>query len=386
MAASPFDEIIERRSTHAYKWLRHDESILPMWVADADFRCPQPILDAIHERTEHGVLGYHLPDVVQPLHDAVIHWLKKQYNWDIDADWIVWIPGVVSAFNVACKAFCEAGDRVLVQTPNYGPLLHAAKHNGLENLTVGTVLENEGQANERWALDFDELESKAADPLCKLFLFCNPMNPCGSVLTEAELKRIEAICLKHNVLLCSDEIHCDLILDETAKHIPAGTLSEIGEQAMTIMAPSKTFNMAGLGASFVVIHDSAIRKRYHRATLGILPWVNVLGQVATVAAFTECDDWLKAQLDYLRGNRDYLAKELNKLDGFCYRPAQATFLAWVDASGLGVVDVQQYMLDRGVGPSAGSDFGAPQFTRINFACPRSYLEQMIDRLRAAASG
>lgn len=377
MSASPFDEIIDRRNTHAYKWLRHDESILPLWVADADFKSPRPVLDAIHDRIEHGVLGYQKPDTVQPLYDAVIRWLKKQYDWEIDPAWIVWIPGVVSAFNAACKAFCEPGDKVLVQTPNYGPLLQAASLNSLQNLTIGTLLENE-----RWILDFDELERKAADPLCKLFLFCNPMNPCGSVFTVDELRRIESICLRHNVLLCSDEIHCDLILDDSAKHIPAGTLNDIGEQALTIMAPSKTFNIAGLGASFVIIRDPAIRRRYHQATHGIMPWINVLGQVATIAAFTECDDWLKAQLDYLRGNRDYLAQEINKLDGFSYFPAQATFLAWVDASGLGVKDIQKYMLERGVGPSAGSDFGDPQFTRINFACPRAYLEQMIARLNA----
>lgn len=377
MTDSPFDEIIERRSTHALKWLRHDDSVLPLWVADADFKCPQPILDALQARLEHGILGYQKAELVPPLYEAVIGWLAKQYRWQIKAEWIVWMPGVVSAFNTACKAFCKAGDKVLVQTPNYGPLLQAASLNGLEQLTVATRLEHD-----RWVLDFDQLERQAADPLCKLFLFCNPMNPCGSVLTAEELQRIEAICLRHDVLLCSDEIHCDLVLDESAQHIPAGTLSGIGEQAITIMAPSKTFNIAGLGASFVVIRDEKIRRRYHQATLGIMPWVNVLGQVATIAAFTACDDWLKAQLTYLRGNRDYLAKELNQLPGFCYRPGQATFLAWVDASGLAVDDVQQYMLQRGVGPSAGSDFAAPQFTRINFACPRAYLERMIARLRA----
>lgn len=377
MTPSPFDEIIERRSTHAYKWLRYDESVLPLWVADADFKCPQPVLDAIQERIDHGVLGYHNPDVVQPLYDAVIHWAKKRYQWEVASEWIVWVPGVVPAFNAACKAFCEPGDKVLVQTPNYGPLLGAAALNDLERLTVGTLLEND-----RWVLDFDELERKAADPLCKLFLFCNPMNPCGSVLTADELKQVEAICLKHDVLLCSDEIHCDLILDDSACHIPAGTLSGIGEQAITIMAPSKTFNIAGLGASFVIIRDPAIREAYRRATYGSMPWVNALGQVAMIAAFTDCDDWLRAQLDYLRGNRDYLAEELNKLDGFSYLPAQATYLAWVDAGGLGVKDVHQYMLKRGVGPSAGSDFGEPHFTRINFACPRVYLEQMIARLQA----
>lgn len=376
MPVSPFDEIIERRHSHAYKWLRYDESILPLWVADADFKCPQPILDAIQDRVEHGILGYQKPDTVQPLYDAVIRWMKTQYQWDIDPEWVVWVPGVVSAFNVACKAFCRPGDKVLVQTPNYGPLLQAASLNGLQNLTVGTLLENG-----RWVLDFEELEAKASDPLCKLFLFCNPMNPCGSVLTQEELRRIESICLKHDVLLCSDEIHCDLILDEEARHIPAGTLSEIGKQAITIMAPSKTFNIAGLGASFVIIRDTVIRMRYQRSTFGIVPWINMMGQIATIAAFTQCDDWLKAQLDYLRGNRDYLAKELNKLEGFNYMPAQATYLAWVDASTLGVNDIQQYMLDRGIAPSAGSDFGDPHFTRVNFACPRVYLQQMVERLQ-----
>ena len=161
MSVSHFDEIIDRRPTHAYKWLRYDEDVLPLWVADADYKCPQPVLDAMQERIDHGILGYQKPDSVQPLYDAVIRWSKKQYQWDIEAEWIVWIPGVVSAFNAACKAFCNPGDKVLVQTPNYGPLLQAASLNGLHNLTVGTLLEND-----RWVLDFDDLGKKAADTLC----------------------------------------------------------------------------------------------------------------------------------------------------------------------------------------------------------------------------
>lgn len=207
------------------------------------------------------------------------------------------------------------------------------------------------------------------------------MNPSGSVLTEEELRRIEWICLKHNVLLCSDEIHCDLVLDEQATHVPAGTLSDIGRQTITIMAASKTFNIAGLGASFAIIHDDKIRAKYTQATLGILPWVNVLGMTATEKAFTRCDDWYEAQLDYLRGNRDYLTRAFAQLDGFEFTPPQATYLAWINASGLGVEDVQHYMLSKGVGPSPGSDFGWPEFTRINFACPRVNLEQAIERLQ-----
>jgi len=384
MTASPFDEIIERRSTHAYKWLRHDESILPMWVADADFKCPQPILDAIRERTEHGVLGYHLPDVVQPLQAAVIHWLKNQYDWDIDAEWIVWIPGVVSAFNVACKAFCEPGDKVLVQTPNYGPLLRAATLNGLENLTVGTVLENEGQANERWTLDFDELESKAADPLCKLFLFCNPMNPCGSVLTEVELKRIEAICLKHNLLLCSDEIHCDLILEPGLKHTPLASLGEeIALRTITLMAPSKTYNIAGLGCSFAIIKDKKLRQQFMNVRKGIVPDVNLLGYTATMAAYKDGDEWNKKQLDYLRSNRDYLQQEINLIPGLKLLPIEATYLAWIDISGAKLTNPAHFFEQAGVGMSPGRDFGDGNYMRLNFGCPRSTLEEAVHRIKTA---
>ncbi|MCB1668047.1 MAG: PatB family C-S lyase [Porticoccaceae bacterium] len=376
MTDSPFDQIIDRRSNHAMKWVKYDESKLPMWVADADFRCPQPVLDRVQQQLDHGILGYHKPEMNTELYDAVIGWLARKHHWDIEPEWLVWVSGMVSSFHVACKAFCSPGDKVLVQTPNYPPMLGAAAMNRLKTMTVGTRL-----ANNRWALDMDELAEKAADPKCKLFLFCNPMNPCGAVYTAEELAQIEEICLRHNVVLCSDEIHCDLILDEKARHIPAGTLPNIGEQAITLMAPSKTFNIAGLGSAFAVIRDPEIRKQFHRASLGILPWITVLGQSATVAAFTQCDDWLTEQIEYLRGNRDLLMTGINKLNGFVYTPGQATYLAWIDASGLGVNDVQQYMLDKGIAPSPGADFGNNKFTRLNFACPRSYIEQALDRLR-----
>jgi len=208
------------------------------------------------------------------------------------------------------------------------------------------------------------------------------MNPCGSVLTEQELQQIEMICLNHDILLCSDEIHCDLILDENSRHIPAGSLPEIGPQSITLMAASKSFNIAGLGSSFAIIPDEKIRQKYTRTTIGMQLWVNILGMKATEKAFTDCDGWYDAQLNYLRGNRNYLAQMFNQLDGFDYAPAQATCLAWIDASGLGVADVQQYMLSKGLAPSAGSDFGWPDFTRINFACPRVYLEQLIEKLKS----
>ncbi len=371
-----FDLPVNRKSTLSFKWERYkDKDVLPLWVADSEFKCAPEITEALKQRVEHGVFGYHLPNEYLPAKQAVVRWLQQKHNWLIKPEWIVWTPGVVPAFNMACKAYCQPGDKVLIQVPNYPPMLAAPELNGLEREEVGTVLKNG-----RWTLDFEELEAKAADPKTTLFIMCNPMNPVGTVMTADELATIEQICLKHNVTLCSDEIHCDLILDKQATHIPAGKLDKIGSKAITLMAASKTFNVAGLGTSFAIIEDAKVRRQFIKAGAGIVPWVNIMGLVATEIAFTKCDDWHQAQLDYLRQNLDYLVQQVEKLNGFSIVKPQATFLAWVDASGLGVDDVHKYMESKGVGPSPGRDFGWPEYTRLNFACPRDMLEQAFNRL------
>jgi cystathionine beta-lyase len=373
-----FDKIIDRTTSYALKWEKYKgRDILPMWIADTEFRCAEPILEALKERTEHGLMGYTLPTDHEGANQAVVDWLAIQYDWNISADWIVWTPGVVPAFNVVCKAFCEPGDKVLIQTPNYPPLMAAPKLNGLVKVDIGTV-----EVNGRWTIDFDELEEQAADPACKLFIVCNPMNPVGTVFSADELQRISDICLKNNVMLCSDEIHCDIVLDENAKHIPAGKLAGFKGKAITLMAASKTFNVAGLGTSFAIIEDATTRKRFSSAAQGIVPWVTVMGLSATQAAFTKCEDWRQELLTYLRGNRDYLATEIANIEGLRLLPPQATFLAWIDASGLGVDNPQKYFEDKGIGPSPGVDFGDKNFVRINFGCPRSQLEQAVALLKA----
>lgn len=373
-----FDKIVNRDGTYSFKYQRYkDKDIIPLWVADSEFQCAQPIIEALHERVEHGVYGYHLPSEHQPANEAVVRWLTDKHDWHIEPEWIVWTPGVVPAFNVACKAYCDPGDTVLVQEPNYPPMLAAPELNHLRKETVDTVLDGD-----RWSLDFTQLEAKAADPKTKLFIMCNPMNPVGSVMTEQELQRVEQICLKHDVVLCSDEIHCDLILDESVKHIPAGKLDDIGAKTITLMAASKTFNVAGLGTSFAIIPDRNVRTRFTRASAGIVPWVNFMGLVATEVAFTQCDDWHQAQLEYLRSNLDFVEQQVKKIEGLSFVRPQATFLAWIDASGLNQDNVQAYMESKGVGPSPGKDFGWPQFTRINFACRRSLLEQAFNRIKA----
>ncbi|MBI5018429.1 MAG: putative C-S lyase [Deltaproteobacteria bacterium] len=376
MPASPFDHAPDRWSHHSFKWNRYrGRDVLPLWVADMDFPAPPPVLEALQGYLNHGVLGYVLPDEYEPGRAAVCGWLSRRHGWSVQPDWIVWVPGVVPAFHAACRACCAPGDKVLVQVPNYPPLLSAPHHNHLERLDVPTV-----RVRDRWTLDFDALERLAADPRCRLFLQCSPMNPCGSVLGEAELDRVAEICLRHGVLLCSDEIHCDLVLDPGARHVPATRLPHLAEHSLTLMAASKTFNIAGLGAAFAVIPDETLRRRFRHAMAGIVPWVNVLGLIATEAALTRCDGWLADLLAYLRGNRDWLCAELNRLPGLSVLPPEATFLAWVDASGLRSADVQQRFEAAGVGPSAGRDFGWPAFARVNFGCPRSTLEEAVTRL------
>lgn len=374
---SDFDSIIDRSATFSMKWQKYEgKDILPLWVADTEFKCANEILQAIKQRTDHGLLGYHLPARYEPANEAVCRWLKKQHNWDIQPEWIVWTPGVVPAFNVACKAYCQPGDKVIVQTPNYPPLLAAPGINNLERVDIPTIIEND-----RWTIDLNALEEAAKDPACKIFIVCNPGNPAGTVFTQQELAEIARICEQNNVLFISDEIHCDLVLDDNAQHIPASSLPQLQNSSVTLMAASKTFNVAGLGTSFAIIPDAKLRACFSKAMMGIMPWVTILGLVATETAFTQCDQWYDTLLAYLKQNRQFLFEEINQINGFNMLLPQATFLAWIDASQLGVESPQAYVEAKGIGPSPGADFGDKNFIRINFGCPKSYLEQAVERLK-----
>ncbi|XOV79648.1 MAG: MalY/PatB family protein [Aestuariibacter sp.] len=373
-----FSRIIKRDHTYSMKWQKYQgRDILPMWVADTEFESPQAITEALKARCDHGVFGYHLPQKYSPAIEAVARWLQKQHQWQIDESWLLWNPGVVPAFNVACRAYCQPGDKVIVQTPNYPPLLAAPALHGLQRVDIPTIVQQD-----RWMLDMDALETAAQDPACKMFIVCNPMNPVGSVFTEQELAEVARICEENDLILVSDEIHCDLILDSAAKHIPAGKVERLKDRSVTLMAASKTFNVAGLGTSFAIIPNAKLRNQFSKAAAGLLPWVTIMGLVATEAAFTQCDDWYDSLLNYLRGNRDYLHQEINQIAGFSMLKPQATYLAWIDGSGLDVPLPQAYCEDKGVGPSPGADFADSQFVRINFGCPRSYLEEAIRRLKA----
>jgi len=374
MTQFDFDTAISRDGTSSDK---HEQfrkfNAIPMWVADTDFKSPAVVQAAIAERTRHGIFGYTGPS--ESLQKSVQNWLKSKYDWDIEKEWIYWLPGVVPGFNLSIRALTSETDAIAVQTPNYPPLLNAPILNNREQLLIETY-ELDGQ----WRLNMDQLEQHFSQKTCSMFILCNPMNPCGSRLTENELIKIAQLAKEHNVQLCSDEIHCDLILDQSVPHIPMG---KIDDSAITIMAASKTFNIAGLGCSFAIVKDPVIRAKLAKTGKGLVSTPNLLGFTATEAAFNGGSAWLDAQIAYLNNNLEFIINYLPKLPGLKMLKPEATFLAWIDCRDSGLEDPFQHFLDHGVALSNGKDFGMPGFVRLNFGCPKSQLAKALDRMRLA---
>ena len=372
-----FDKIIDRRNTGAIKWdIYKDRDILPLWVADMDFESPPAVIEALKRRVEHGVFGYtwQTPELVQTL----IARLKKLYNWEVQDEWIVWLSGLVSGLNVACRAIGEPGDDVLTTIPIYPPFLSAPRNQG-RTLSRFQMADNNG----RWEFDFSAFE-KAVASQTKLFILCNPHNPLGRIFTRDELTRVAEICERHDLVICSDEIHCDLLLDEGKAHIPTATLSpEIAARTITLMAPSKTYNVAGLGLSFAVIPNERLRRRFLRAMRGIVPHPNLFGYTAALAAYKHGDAWLAELLEYLRQNRDIVYQRINAIPGLSMTHVQATYLAWIDVRELPVDNPHKFFEAAGVGLSDGREFNGRGFVRLNFGCPREMLNEALARMEKA---
>jgi len=374
-----FDREIERRNTGSIKWDRYkDKDIIPLWVADMDFASPPPVIEALQQRTAHGVFGYtHTPE---ELLDIIMRRLQKLYNWAIARDWLVWLPGLVSGLNVVCRSVGEDGDAVLTDTPIYPPFLAAPGLSRRKLVTAELCKENN-----RWVMDFDILNN-AVTPETRLFLFCNPHNPTGRIYTKAELQQVAAFCEQHDLVICSDEIHCDLLLDTDKRHIPLASLDEaIARQTITLMAPSKTYNIAGLGCAFAIIPNTDLRAKFRRVMEGIVPYINALGYTAALAAYRDGGPWLDALLAYLAGNRDLLQERVAALPGITMTHVEATYLAWLDVRSLGVENPAAWFEAQGLGFSDGAEFGAPGFLRLNFGCPRSLLTKALDRLEMAVT-
>lgn len=385
-----FDTAIPRDHTDSQKWQKYaGRDILPMWVADMDFKCAPAILDALHARVDHGLFGYARP--VKSTVDAVVAAMERNYGWKIEASWIVWLPGLVVGLNVTAQAFAEPGDEVLTLSPVYPPFMTAPKNSARVSVQVPFELSPESAggppASGAWTINWDALE-RAVTPRTKLFYLCNPHNPLARVWRREELVRLADFCVRHNLVLCSDEIHCDLILDPSLRHIPTALLSpEIAARTLTLMAPSKTYNVPGLGTSFAIISDSALRTRFVRATSGIVAEVNNLGYVACEAAYRDGEDWRQQLLAYLRGNRDLLlATVARDLPGIVIEaPIEATYLAWLNVSALGLADPIAHFEQHGVGLSEGSYFGARKgdYVRINLGCTRATLTETLRRMKLA---
>jgi len=376
-----FDTPVQRAGTDSQKWQKYaGRDILPMWVADMDFKCAPAILDALHARVDHGLFGYARP--VRSTVDAVVDAMERNYGWKIDASWIVWLPGLVVALNVTAQAFAAPGEEVLTLSPVYPPFMTAPKNSARASVQVPFEL-----TDGAWTINWDALE-RAVTPRTKLFYLCNPHNPVARVWRREELVRVADFCVRHDLVLCSDEIHCDLILDPALKHIPTALLSPaIAARTITLMAPSKTYNVPGLGTSFAIIADAALRTRFVRATAGIVAEVNNLGYVACEAAYRDGEPWRQALLTYLRGNRDLLLATVSRdLPGIVIEaPIEATYLAWLNVAALGLADPIAHFEKHGVGLSEGTYFGAAKgrYVRINLGCTRATLTEALRRMKTA---
>ena len=376
-----FDHPPDRHNTDSQKWQKYaGRDILPMWVADMDFACPPAILEAMHRRVDHGLFGYARP--VKSAVEAVVTAMESRYGWKIDPAWIVWLPGLVVGLNVTARAFAETGDEVLTLTPVYPPFMSAPRNFGCAPVTAPWAL-----AGGAWTIDWAALE-RAVTPHTKMFFLCNPHNPLARVWRREELIRLAEFCVQHHLLLCSDEIHCDLILDSALPHVPTARLSpEIAARTITLMAPSKTYNVPSLSTSLAIVSDAALRTRFLRATAGIVAEVNNLGYVACEAAYRDSEPWRQALLAYLRGNRDlivdFVARELPGMR--LEAPIEATYLAWLNVSAAGLADPLKHFEQHGVGLSDGVPFGAKKGThvRLNFGCARATLAEALRRLKTA---
>ncbi len=375
-----FDQPIDRQQSDSQKWLKYaGRDVLPLWVADTDFAAPPAVTAALRSRVEHEVFGYAKP--LPLLSDAVVAHCAQHYDWRVDPTWIVWLPGLVTGLNVAAAAFGEVGDEVLCATPVYPPFMSAPTNQHRTVVTAPMALRGN-----RWEMDFAAL-AKRITPRTRQFFLCSPHNPVGRAFSRTELEQIGAFCLRHDLVLISDEIHCDLILDDLA-HVPAATLSpEIAARTVTLMAPSKTYNIAGLGCSFAVISDAKLRAAFNRAAQGIVPDINVLGLVAGEAALRHGEPWRQAMLAYIRGNRDLIEQTIarGELPGITMTHVEATYLAWLNVEALQLDHATAFFEQHGLGFSDGAPFGAApnSHVRLNFGCTRATLAEALARMKRA---
>ncbi|MEE2988498.1 MAG: PatB family C-S lyase [Verrucomicrobiota bacterium] len=374
-----FDTCPERTGYGSLKWDKYKgRDILPFWVADMDFVTAPEILDALKKRLDHGVFGYTIPHEASI--EAVIKYLDRQHGYSAKASWLNFLPGLVPAINLCCHAFTEPGDSVMTATPVYPPFISAPGYAARELIKVPLCLDGQ----DRWTLDIDAMEA-AVQAHTKIFVLCSPHNPVGRVFNKKELTALTDFCERHDLILISDEIHCDLVFDAEAKHTLTASLGEhIADRTVTLMAPSKTYNLPGLACAFSVIKSTKLRAQFQKTIRGIITEVNCFGYAGITAAYNHGEAWRQALLTYLRNNYNYIYDFINKeIPEITFRPMESTYLAWLDVNKLGIKDPVKHFEKYGVGLSDGTPFDGQQHLRLNFGCPHSRLKEGLEKIKAA---
>ncbi len=375
-----FDQVISRKETFSTKWLKFsEEDVIPMWIADMDFVCPDEITSAIKERVDQGIFGY--TEIPPSLTDIFIRRVKENTDWTVEKEWIVWIPGGVVGLNVACKTVLAPGQIAMVPSPIYAPFTDAP-----ENMDRGFIkthlIDNQG----RLEFDFEAIKTLLTEDT-KMFFLCNPQNPGGTVFGEQEIKEISALCEKRKIIVCSDEIHSDLILEEGLRHVPFASLNSYNKNnSITLMGPCKTFNIAGFPIASAIIPNEDLRQDFIRNTKGIVAHIDSIAFVAAEAAYSNAQEWHSDLITYLRSNKNLLVERINNIEGLSLKGPEAGFLAWIDCSNSGLKNPFDFFVKEAkVGVYDGAWFGDKNYVRLNFGCPKSVLEEALDRIEKAFS-
>lgn len=374
-----FDTVLERKNTDSIKWGKYaGTDIIPLWVADMDFPMPPPVYAALMERMQHPSLGY--ATASDSVVEATVDHLQTSYGWQVDPSWLVWLPGVVCGLSNACRAYCAPGDVAITSSPIYYHFLGVAEPAGAQLVDVPLV-----ETNNHWHYNLAALEEAAAKPEAKLLMLCSPHNPVGRLFSAEELQAVMAIARRHDLIVVSDEIHDGLVLYSEREFIPTAMASpEDSDRIVTLMSPSKTFNLAGNNCSYAIIPNVNLRKRFTYHAKGAFPPATPLSYVALESAYRDCSAWREQLLDYLRENLQLLQTCINKFPSLRMPPLEATYLAWIDISALRLNDAPAWFEQQArIGLSPGGEFGDSNYVRINFACPRSTLAEALRRFEQA---
>lgn len=372
-----FELPLNREDTGSIKWEKYSSDIIPMWVADMEFATAPEIITAMKQRLDHPILGY--TQASDQLVSTVNDYLVNRHGWTIDPNWLSWVPGVVPAV-AACTNMIKPDEEILVFTPIYHPLLIIPNKYNRPRVDIPL-----SYIDGRWSINFDSFQN-AITSKSRMLLLCSPHNPVGTMFTAQELRRIVEICAENNILVVSDEIHCDLVLHANKKHLPTGLIADdLGKHVITLMSPSKTFNLAGANCSFAVIPDPQLRKQFGEECMFTIPIMPTLSYTAAQAAYTHGWEWHQQLIQHLRGNLAYLRKEIAAMDYLWMDDTEATYLAWINTQDLPVDDAYEFLLKAGVGLSPGAQFGDGNYQRLNFACSQAQLKTALVRIRDAIS-